>query len=257
MGEDRPVVPPDEPGCSTTRLAGRAALVTGASSGIGRAVALRLARAGAAVLGTARDRDALETLAKEADSAGLAVRYQPADLTVDEDRAKVAEAVRDQLGQLSVLVHCAGLYRRGGLAQAPLADLDTQFAVNVRAPYVLTQLLLPDLLRTRGDIVFVNSTQGLSASGGVGQYAATKHALRAAADSLRAELGDTGMRVCTIFPGRTATPMQEKVFEGEGRPWDPASLIHPEDIAEVMTSALELPPRAAVTDITILPAFRT
>ncbi|OHV36127.1 short-chain dehydrogenase [Pseudofrankia sp. EUN1h] len=231
-------------------------MVTGASSGIGRAISLRLARDGARVLATGRNEQALESLVKEADSVGLTLDHFPADLTDPDERAGLLDAAHGSLGAVSVLVHSAGAYRRGQLAQARITDLDLQFAVNVHAPYTLTQGLIPDLVRTNGDVVFVNSTQGLAASAGVGQYAATKHALRAVADSLRAEMSNAGVRVCSIFPGRTATPMQERIFQAEDRAWRPDCLLWPDDLADVVAHALALPARAQVTELTVWPTHR-
>jgi NADP-dependent 3-hydroxy acid dehydrogenase YdfG len=231
-------------------------LVTGASSGIGRAISLRLARDGARVFATGRDQHALECLTKEARGAGLTVDHYPADLTDADADAALLDTARRTLGTVSALVHAAGAYRRGELTQAPVDDLDLQFAVNVRAPYTLTQGLIPDLVRSRGDVVFVNSTQGQAAAAGVSQYAITKHALRAMADSLRAELSNTGVRVCSIFPGRTDTPMQQKIFELEGRPWQPDCLLRPDDVADLVAHTLAMPARAQVTELTVWPTYR-
>ncbi|MDT3438141.1 SDR family NAD(P)-dependent oxidoreductase [Pseudofrankia sp. BMG5.37] len=244
--------PPLVPG-----LAGRGALVTGASSGIGRAISLRLARDGVRVLATGRNEQALESLAKEADGAGLTLDHFPADLTDADEQTGLLDAVHGSLGAVSVLVHSAGAYRRGQVAQARVTDLDLQFAVNVQAPYALTQRLIPDLVCTSGDVVFVNSTQGLAASAGVGQYAATKHALRAMADSLRAEMSSSGVRVCSIYPGRTATPMQEKIFQAEYRAWRPDCLLRPDDLADIVAHTLALPARAQVTELTVWPTQRS
>lgn len=238
-------------------LAGRSALVTGASRGIGRAVALGLAAAGAAVVATGRDGEALDRLAAECAARGTPLHTHPAEITDDLAVKQLVVCVHDLVGDVSVLVHSAGLYRNGGFAGADLGDLDRQYSVNLRAPYALTQLLLSDLTRTCGDVIFINSTQGLSAGPQVGQYAATKHALRAVADSLRAELGARGPRVCTISPGRTATPMQERIFELEGRAWQPEDLLAPEDIAAVALAVIALPPRAEVTDIVIRPSYKS
>lgn len=236
------------------RLTGRAAVVTGASSGIGHAIALDLAAAGASVLATGRDGAALSQLARTAAAGRVDLRVFATEITDADGRERLVETARAELGEISVLVHSAGVYHSGPMTMASLADLDDQYAVNLRAPYALTQLLLPDLTRTLGDIIFVNSTQGLSASPEVGQYAATKHALRAIADSLRGELGPKGPRVCTILPGRTATAMQRKIFETEGRDWDPEALMQPEDVAAMVLSVVELPRRVEVTDIVMRPA---
>ncbi|ONH26050.1 short-chain dehydrogenase [Pseudofrankia asymbiotica] len=231
-------------------------MVTGASSGIGRAISLRLARDGVRVLATGRNEQALKSLVKEADGAGLALDHFPADLTDADEQSGLLDAVHGCLGAVSVLVHSAGAYRRGQLAGARVADLDLQFAVNVQAPYTLTQRLIPDLRSTSGDVVFVNSTQGLAASAGVSQYAATKHALRAMADSLRAEMSSNGVRVCSIYPGRTATPMQEKIFQAEDRTWRPDCLLWPDDLADIVAHTLALPARAQVTELTVWPTHR-
>ncbi len=238
------------------QLTGRAALVTGASSGIGRAIALRLAAAGASVVATGRDRGALDAVRKDAGSAAAQLHVHPADITDSDGRADLAATVRQRLGSLSILVHSAGTHHRAPMADADISDLDHQYAVNVRAPYALTQLLLPDLVRSRGDIVFVNSTQGRSAGPGIGQYAATKHALRAIADSLRGEVADAGVRVCTLMPGRTATPMQQRVFRSEGRAWPSDTLMAPQDVAEMVTAVLMLPARTTVAEIVMLPTRR-
>src|SRR6185437_6495109 len=115
---------------------------------------------------------------------------------------------------------------------------------NVRAPYELTQAMLPALIRRRGDVVFLNSTQGLTASGGIGQYAATHHAMRAVADSLRAEVNTAGVRITTLHIGRTASPLQERIHAVEGRAYDQQALIQPEDVADLVVAAVGLPKRA-------------
>lgn len=228
--------------------------MTGASKGIGRAVALRLAAAGGRVTATGRDARALAELADLARERGLDLRVQAADLTVSWQRVELVAAARAFAGPVSVLVHSAGTYRSAPLELARLDDLDDQYDINVRAPYALTQLLLDDLRRTQGDVVFVNSTQGLVASPRTGQYAATKHALRAVADSLRGEVGVGAPRVCTLAPGRTATPMQQEIFRAEGRAWTPELLMRPEDVADIVLAAVTLPPTVEVTDILMRPA---
>jgi len=101
--------------------------------------------------------------------------------------------------------------------------------------------------------VFINSTQGLRAAAGVGQYAATKHAMKAIADSLRDEVNAAGVRVTSVFLGRTATEMQRAIFALEGRQYQPGRLIQPADVAEIVLSLLLLPRTTEVTDIVLRP----
>ena len=108
----------------------------------------------------------------------------------------------------------------------------------------------------RGQIVFVNSSAGFLASANLSQYAATKHALRAIADSLRQEVNVDGIRVLSIYPGRTASPMQAAVHAMEGKVYDPDRLVQPEDISALVITALSLPRTAEVTDIHVRPFLK-
>jgi NADP-dependent 3-hydroxy acid dehydrogenase YdfG len=175
------------------------------------------------------------------------------DLNSDENLEPLVRHLTD-VGRLDILVHCAGVICEGNMAAARVEDLDVQYATNVRAPYLLTQRLLPLLTASRGQIVFINSSAGLSAKRPeTGQYAATKHALRAIADSLREELNPKGVRVLSVYLGRTATPMQEALFREQGKTYHPKVLLQPEDVASVVVHALMLPSTAEVTDINIRP----
>ena len=118
---------------------------------------------------------------------------------------------------------------------------------NALGPLALTALLLP-LLAPGGTIVFINSSQGLSARKGAGAYAASKHALRAIADALRADLDGRGIRVTSIYPGRTATPMQQGLYASRNEPYHPELLLQPETIADLVLGVVSLPPAAEVTD---------
>jgi NADP-dependent 3-hydroxy acid dehydrogenase YdfG len=240
------------------RLAGRVAVVTGASSGIGRAVALQLVGEGATVLAIGRDETRLTALAKEADGPGTLVTEQ-LDLTDDGARETFAAAVTASHGRLDYLVHSAGGYVHAPVAEASLDDFDAQYATNVRAPFALTRALLPALQAAGGrrgaDVVVVNSSQGVRAKGGTSQYAATKHAMRGVADSLREEVNADGIRVCTIYLGRTATPMQEAIYAREGRVYRPELLVQPEDVAQVVVAVLALRSTAEVTEIHLRPAM--
>src|SRR5689334_4300763 len=223
-------------------LDGKAALVTGASGGIGRAIAARLAEDGAALYLVGRDPARLDATAEEAGAAGAAgVSRCPADLTDDAALDTIIANVLAAFGGVDILVHAAGAHARGAVAETDPAGLDRLYRINLRVPFRLTQALLPSLRERQGDIVFVNSTQGLKAVPLHGAYAATRHGLKALADSLRAEVDEAGVRVLTVYLGRTATPGQEAIFAEEGRPYDPATLIQPADAAEAIIAALRLP----------------
>jgi len=237
-------------------LGGQTGIVTGASSGIGRAIALGLATQGVTLGVVGRNLEALSAVVEAAGSAEAHVRCYRADLTEDGDISELASRLRHDFASIDILIHSAGIYALGHLATAPVAEFDWQHRVNVRAPYALTQALLPRLRPRRGQIVFINSSAGLGARANVGQYAATKHALKAVADSLREEVNSEGIRVLSVFPGRTATPLQSVVHEKEGRPYKPGRLMQPEDVAAVVINALSLPWTAEVTEISIRPFLK-
>jgi short-subunit dehydrogenase len=232
---------------------GMTALVTGASSGIGRAIALELASVGVGVLLVARRAEALEATAAEARRTGAFAWAFPLDIGNDEDLRRLRDRLEKENHGLDILVHAAGTHFLGAIADAPVAQLDQQYRVNMRGPYLLTQLLLPLLRRRRGQIVFVNSTVGLQARAGVGAYAASKHALRAFADALRDEVNPDGVRVLSVYPGRTATPQQEAIHAEEGKPYRPEGLLQPEDVAAAIVHALAMDRTAEVTDLRVRP----
>ena len=234
-------------------LAGRVAVVTGASRGIGEAIARALAGAGARLCLVGRDEDALRQVAQAAASGPAPHRWDRADLADDADVERLAAKLQRELPAVDVLVHAAGLLHRAPIGEADPAQFDAQYRTNVRAPFVLTQRLLPQLKAARGQVVFVNSSAGLSARAGVGPYAATKHALKAVADALREEVNADGIRVLSLFVGRTATRMQAKLHALEGKPYDPGSLIQPADVAALALHALQLPRSVEVTDISLRP----
>ena len=238
-------------------LTGRLAVVTGASSGVGRAIALALARQGAEICALGRNSDALAQTVDAVQQLSSATAF-PLDLNKEEKFETLLRYVEEKAGKLDILIHSAGVIHQDPMERARIEDFDSQYATNVRAPYLLSQRLLPALMKAHGQIVFINSSAGIAVRRAeVGQYAATKHALRAIADSLREEVNPKGIRVVTLYLGRTATPMQQGLFQKEGRDYHPESLLQPENVASVVVHTLMLPGTAEVTDISIRPMTKS
>ena len=229
------------------------AVVTGASSGIGKAIALSLAGQGAEVCLVARRRELLEGVANQIHALGSRGRAHPADLTKDEDIRGLGEQIQQDFGHANILVLCGGAIFHGPLEKASLADFDLMYRSNVRGHCALIQTLLPLLRKSAGQIVFINSSAGLRSTAASGQFSATQHAFRSIADSLRDEVNALGIRVLSVYPGRTATPRIARLFEKEGRAYQPGLLMQAEDVAEMVTHSLRLPRTAEVTDISIRP----
>ena len=236
-------------------LRDRRCVVTGATSGIGQAIAVGLAAAGAEVFGVARREDHLRATAEVVTGPGR-ITPCPADLSVEADISRLADRLCGSAAGVDVLVHSAGTYSRGPVETSSADDFDRQYVSNVRAPYLLTQGLLPTLRANRGQIVFINSTVVFTASANVAQFAATQHALRAFVDTLREEVNADGIRVASIYPGRTATPRQARIHAVEGKAYVPERMLQPRDVAEVVLKILTLPRTAEVTDVRIRPMLK-
>jgi NADP-dependent 3-hydroxy acid dehydrogenase YdfG len=227
------------------------ALVAGASGDIGRAIAFDLLGAGAEVFMLGRSMARLVQPPPPEDFRENC-RFIVADLTDDDAIARVNIATLSR-SCLDVLALSTGTYER---SNEP-AVFGRQIAANVVGPYALLQRLLPLLIKAKGQVVFINSTQALRAAAGLGQYAATKHAVKAVADSLRDEVNANGVRVMSLFLGRTASERQRAIFAAEGRPYPPERLIQPADVAVLVLSLLRLPRTSEVTDILLRPMQKT
>ena len=209
------------------------ALITGASTGIGRATTLRLARGGWTVLAGVRDSAAGEQLAREPGTDGRVIPL-PLDVT---DAAQIADAAArvQQLSaqngspaaRLDALVNNAGIGVGGPLEIITPEEMRKQFDVNVLAQVAVTQAMLPALRRAHGRIVFLSSIGGIVATPFLAPYAASKHAIEAIADSLRIELDSSNVQVALVEPGSVATPIWDK-----GRAEAERTIVPPELQAE-------------------------
>lgn len=234
-------------------LAGKNAIITGGTGGIGAAITRELIGKGVNVCVLSRNAVGAPPDIEAARSPKVVVSTYRGDLASDADLGRFCDYVEEQMSTVDILVHCAGAYHAGTVEETPVGELDRLYRVNLRAPYLLTRAFLPRLKQAQGQIVFINSSAAINAKAKLSQYAASKSALRALADSLRQEVNCYGVRVLTVFPGQTASKMQEEVHRMERRLLDPRYLIQPQDIAEIVVKALELPRSAEVTDIHVRP----
>lgn len=230
-------------------------VITGAGSGIGRLVAERLHARGDTLVLVARSATRAAELTADFPGASVLV----ADLARPDT---IAEALVDAAaagtlpGRIDTVIHAAGVVELGPVADLSFEAWSAQLAVNLVAPALLTRALLPRVRAARGQILFVNSGAGLNAHPDWAAYAASKHGLKALADALRGEEAVHGVRVTSVYPGRTATPMQQKVHEQEGAAYDAARWIDPASVVAAILTALDLPRDAVISDLTVRPGPR-
>ncbi|NEC11389.1 SDR family oxidoreductase [Streptomyces sp. SID8014] len=223
-------------------------VITGAGSGIGAAVARRLHERGDHLVLVARDAGRARELAAAHPGAGTLV----ADLA-DPDRISWALSHQTLPDRIDSLLHIAGVVDLGAVDELTPKTWRHQIDVNLLAPAELTRHFLPQLRLTHGHVVFVNSGAGLNANGGWAAYAAAKHGLKALADALRQEEQPHGVRVTSVYPGRTASAMQQKIHQQEGKEYDPGRWISPDSVATALLTALDLPADAVINDLTVRP----
>ena len=231
------------------QLQGKRVLVTGASRGIGRAIARRFALAGADVLVAARSRSELQELAEEIVAMGRRSVVVPSDLRDPASIMALVQEAHDQLEGIDILVNNAGVGAWAPIGELTLAQYDEMFDVNMRAVFLLTQALLPPMIeRGSGHIVNIASTSSRWAYPEGTIYCATKFALLGFNEALAKELRATGVRVTAVCPGQVNT------FIGGGSPadWD-EEMLNSEDVAELALNAVTLPPHAIVTEMVVWP----
>lgn len=193
------------------RLDGKTAIVTGASSGIGKAIAEAMAAAGARVIITGRDGGRLASVSRSIEEAGGACRAVRLDLTAPRACEELVAAALEAFGSLDALVHAAGIFRPKPFAQTSLDDLDRQWEINVRVPFVLSQAALPHL--TPGSsLIFISSIAGYVGFPNSTAYCATKGAIELLTRALAVELAPKGIRVNVIAPGNIRTHMNEHLL---------------------------------------------
>jgi NADP-dependent 3-hydroxy acid dehydrogenase YdfG len=246
----------------TGPLAGTAALVTGATSGIGRAVAAHLAAAGAEVAAAGRRADRLEELSAELGSGRCLPLHL--DLSRPGDAEAAVAATVERFGRLDVLVNAAGVMLNGPSLEADIEDWDRMLDLNLKALVHLTKAALPHLVaaaadgpRGVADVVNVSSIAGRFANRNVAVYNATKFGVTAASESWRQEFAPHNVRVSVVEPGVVATELfghqRQSVQEHYQRLFAGVEPLDPTDLADVVGFIVTAPRRMAVAEVVVRP----
>jgi NAD(P)-dependent dehydrogenase (short-subunit alcohol dehydrogenase family) len=198
---------------------GKSILITGASSGIGRAVALRVAGYGAQVGLAARNRDALAEVRNEVESRGGSAIVLPTDVTVAEEVRRAVEGTVAQFGKLDILLNSAGLSMRAYFDGSQLEALERVMRVNFFGTLYATHFALPHVKKTRGSLVAMSSLTGKRGIPSYAVYGASKFAIQGLYEALEIELAGDGIHVGVVSPAFVDTPLRSNVIGPDGRPW--------------------------------------
>lgn len=230
-------------------LTGNTVIITGASSGLGFKLTERFLKENLNVVALGRNVSELKKLKEKNKN----LHIQKIDLLDDTKTTELIDYLCREIKTVDIIIHSAGIFHQGSIYTQSVEEFDRQFKLNTRIPYVLTQKLLKKLNKDFSQIVFLNSSAGISTKEGISQYSASKYGLRALSDSFRDELNKNNIRIIGVYPGRMATPMQKKILEDEGEKYDELYLINPNDVVEMILSALKTSSASEVTDIHIRP----
>jgi 3-oxoacyl-[acyl-carrier protein] reductase len=232
------------------KLQGQVAVVTGASRGIGRAVAMALAAEGATVVCAARTSNDLKSLVKVIESANGKAHAVIADCSRESDIGRLFDDVKSIHGRLDILVNNAGIGRFAAVRDLPMKDLDEMWNLNLRGVVLCTQRALRIMEPQKGGtIVNIDSLAGKNAFANGAGYAATKWALLGFAKCLMLEVRESNIRVVTICPGSVETSFSPRSADAANHDW----ILQPEDVASAVLGAVTLPGRAMMSEIDLRP----
>lgn len=229
------------------RLDGKTVLITGASRGIGLAIARTLDAAGAKLILVARDRAALKRAAQKLPGTVLSF---PADVTKPGDVKRLFSAVSTRVRRLDVLINNAGVFTFKPFAKTTLDDWRQNIETNLTSIFLITQVGLPLLKRSKGDVINILSISSRIGFPNCSAYTAAKFGARGLTSVLRRELRAHGIRVMAVLPGMTETAMKDE-FDFPVRTSD---LLQPQDVADAVFSALIQPRRATAEEIFLMPS---
>jgi NAD(P)-dependent dehydrogenase (short-subunit alcohol dehydrogenase family) len=200
-------------------LAGKVALITGGSSGIGRGTALRLAARGCKVVVAARNEQALQEVVREATAAGGPAHAVVTDVSDAEQCRHAVETTVQHFGQLDILLCSAGLSMRTYFEGTDLAAMERVFRINFFGTLYCTHFALPHVKRQRGSLVAISSLTGRRGTPSYSLYGASKFAIQGLYDALRLELRHDGVHVGVVSPGFVDSPLRHNVLGADGKPW--------------------------------------
>ncbi|HEV7665963.1 MAG TPA: SDR family oxidoreductase [Chloroflexota bacterium] len=232
-------------------LSGQVAIITGAGRGLGRAIALRLADAGAAVVAAARTAADLDTLVADITSRGGRALAVVADVSVDTQAQQLADAAAAAFGgRVDVLVNNAGWTFRRPVTDIGTSDWLTTLAVNLSSTFYCTRAIAPLMVaRGGGKIINISSTGGRRGGAQGAAYSAAKFGVLGLGEAAAHDLKDVGITVSAVLPGPTATPARARNAPDE----DPRTALQPADVAEVVLFLATRPPNVIIPEITIIP----
>jgi 3-oxoacyl-[acyl-carrier protein] reductase len=232
----------------TAPLAGVVALVTGGSRGIGRAIALRLAKLGASVAICGRDVKMLAATEAELKRSGSPVHSQVADVSQSADVTTLVDKTQTALGPISILVNNAGIGLFGPAHEKTEADWDRVLNTNLKSVFLVSRAVAPSMIqRSAGDIINIGSLAGRNAFAGGGIYCASKWGLQGLSACMAEDLREHGIRVSVVSPGSVAT-----AFSTRGSK-DPAKVLSPEDVAHAVEMIVTQSPQSFLSEIQLRP----
>jgi len=243
---------------STGPLNGKVALVTGASSGIGRAVALAFAAQGANLAVGARRAQRLAALGDELTASGAKVLTLDVDVTHESACRAAVETTVQEFGRLDLVVNSAGLMLLGTIVGADTEDWRRMINTNVLGLMYITHAALPHLLERGGDLVQISSVAGRVARRGSGVYNASKWAVNAFSEALRQEVTGRGVRITMIEPGAVDTELRTHITQQEARQRSEEQAagirqLRPEDIAHVVVDVVTRPAHMSINEVLLRP----
>ncbi len=231
-------------------LNGKTSIVTGASDGIGKEIAIKLAKEGVALALIARNEERLSEVKAECEKFGSPkVNYYVCDLSVKQEIKDSVGSLLKDFPNVDVLINNAGVWQKTGqLDEASIDDIEKVITTNLMAPVILTNLLLPELRKSNeAAIINVSSHSGIEAKAGQSVYCSSKWGMTGFTETLRVDLKGTNIRVAGIYQGRTAT----KLFEKAKDEMDISVATDPKDLAEVVVFMLSRPPKIWLHDIRV------